>query len=717
MPGSDTQIPLSYDEPQGQEFDLLRWIQLFWDNRWWIIGVTCACVIVAALYSFLATPVYSATAVVYVQSSNRTPLGMENPGSANSWIDQQKFYDSQPDVIKSQAVMEVAAQSLDLSKNPDFKGVKDPWRVLQGMVSVQPVRDSALFKITVTGPYKNEVADWANAVAAAYREETLTSSLDYISKANKVMLNEARKMQEQYITQQTRITKTLQQQGTYFPQNQKDILDKQIAALNDQLTDVSVKESQVAAVVSQMKRWERDGGDPLSIPAVANDPNVQDLAKQYNEMSRDLAKLEVQFTPKHPEVQKKKAEMKDLKARIADQAKIVLGTYENQLAALQSEKSNLQDQLNAVKTQGLQFVEGASRGQALTTAGQAIKKYMDLLYDKMKELNVSAALLSSNIRIQDPALPPGAPIKPKKTMNILLGFMLGLMLSAGSVVGYQYIDTSIKTVEDVENRLGLNMLTMIPTMDKETERASTEAFQTLRTALVYASENMQKNLILLTSSAPKEGKTTVSVNLAKTLAATGDRVLLIDCDLRRASVGRYMNMNSVKKGLTHFLAERTSRIEDYIVQGSHPNLFILTAGPMPPNPPELFSMKRFKEMLGQVRKEYDWVMLDSPPYLTITDAQILGGMVDFAVLVARFKKTHRPMLERTMVMMRRQNVPIAGVVLNDIQPRSTQYYDYYYYNHYYYETGTEPKRLPWMVGRVGDWKDIFKKKRKTPKAS
>ena len=717
MPGSDYSNPINYDEPQGREFDLLRWVQLFWDNRWWIVGVTCAAVIVAALYSFLATPVYSATAIVYVQSSNRTPLGMENPGAANSWIDQQKFYDSQPDVIRSQAVMQVAAETLGLSKNPAFKDVKDPWRALQGMVSVQPIRDSALFKITVTGPYKDQVADWANAVAAAYREETLTSSLDYIVKANKVMLDEARKMQEQYISQQTQITKSLQQQGTYFPQNQKEILDKQIGALNDQLTDVSVRESQVAAVVTQMKRWQVNGGDPLSIPAVASDPNVQDLAKQYNEMSRDLAKLEVQFTPKHPEVQKKKAEMKDLKARIADQARIVLGTYQNQLAALQSEKSNLQGQLDAVKTQGLQFVEGASRGQALTTAGQAIKKYMDLLYDKMKELNVSAALLSSNIRIQDPALPPGGPIKPKKTLNILLGFMLGLMLSAGSVVAYQYIDTTIKTVEDVESRLSLNLLTMIPTMEKETERASVEAFQTLRTALVYASENMQKNLILMTSSSPKEGKTTVSVNLAKTLASTGDRVLLLDCDLRRSSVGRYLNLKDVKRGLTHYLAERTSRIEDYIVQGPHPNLFILTSGPVPPNPPELFSMKRFREMLAQVRKEYDWVLLDSPPYLTITDAQILGSMVDLTVLVARFKKTHRPMLERTTVMLRRQNVPIAGVVLNDIQPKSTQYYDYYYYNHYYYETGNEPKRLPWMVGRVGGWKDIFKRKRTPPKAS
>ncbi len=228
---------------------------------------------------------------------------------------------------------------------------------------------------------------------------------------------------------------------------------------------------------------------------------------------------------------------------------------------------------------------------------------------------------------------------------------------------------------------------------------------------------MQKNLILMTSSSPKEGKTTVSVNLAKTLASTGERVLLIDCDLRRSSVGRYLNLKDVKKGLTHFLAERTSAIEDYIVQGCHPNLFVLTSGPVPPNPPELFSMKRFKEMLAQVRKAYDWVLLDSPPYLTITDAQILGSMVDLTVLVARFKKTHRPMLERTTVMLRRQNVPIAGVVLNDIQPKSTQYYDYYYYNHYYYETGNEPKRLPWMVGRVGGWKDIFKKKRTPPKAS
>lgn len=708
MPGNAGLDPVFSESAEGQDFDLLHWVQLLWDSRWWIAGLTLTVLILVALYTFLATPIYSATATVYIQSISRQPVGGFNPTGATSWMEEQKFYNSQQQIITSRAVMQEVVDRLKLQDHEGFQGSKDPAGMLKGMVKVENIRDSALFKITVMAPYKKDVALWANTIADVYGDKALRDALDYIAKANSIMLDEARKMQDEYTRQQRTVTTTLEASGSYFPQNQKEILDKQIGAINEKLTDVGVKESEVSAIVSQMEAWQARGGDPLSLPAVAQDPTVQDLAKQYNEMSRELSRLLVKFTPKHPEVLKKQEEMRSLKERIAKQAEIVLSTYRNQLSALRAQRANLTGDLDASRREGLQFVEGASKGEALTQSSAAIKKYMDLLYDKMRELNVSASLLSTNVRLVEPAQPPGGPVKPNKRMNLLLGLLFGLMLSVGTVVGHQYLDTTVKSVDDIEKRLGLNLLTMVPDLSPESERAGVEAFQTLRTALTYASQNQEKNLVLITSASPKEGKTKIVANLGNILASAGDRVLIMDCDLRRPALSRFFDGGHGKKGLTNFLADKGGRIEDYIMPGgAQANLFVLYSGPIPPNPPELFSMKRFADLLADLKTRYDWVLIDSPPALSITDAQILAGMSDLVLIVARYRKTHKPMLERTLVTLQRSKAQIAGVVLNAVETHSSYYYDYYYYNHYYYATGAEPKKLPWIMGKVGEWGDLF----------
>ena len=336
-------------------------------------------------------------------------------------------------------------------------------------------------------------------------------------------------------------------------------------------------------------------------------------------------------------------------------------------------------------------------------------KYMDLLYDKMRELNLSSTLLTNNVRLVDPAMPPGAPIRPNKKMNMILSILFGLLFSMGSLVAYQVLDTSVKSVDDIEQGLSLNLLTMIPTLGSDTERPTVEAFQSLRTALVYASQNNQKNIILVTSASPKDGKSSVISNLANIMAAGGDRVILIDCDLRRPSLHRFLKADSGKKGLTHFLADKASKIEDFSSSGGRPNLTVVFSGPIPPNPPELFSMKRFKDLIAKLRTEYDWVLLDSPPCVSITDAQILASMADLVLVVARYRKTKKPLLQRALVTLGRMNAQIAGVVLNDVEVHSSYYYDYYYSSHYYYSTGTPPKKVPWLLSKSKDsWKRFMR---------
>ena len=706
MPGNRNALPVYADAgPEGQEFDLLEWVQLFWEYRWWIAGLSLAGLLLAALYSFLATPIYSATATVYVQSYSRTPLNTYNPTGATSWMEEEKFYNSQAEIIRSQAVMQEAADRLKLASHPAFRESQKPeeaWKALAAWTKVETVRDSALFKITVSAPYKEDVARWADTIAEVYRDKTLQDALDVIRRANAAMLAEAQKMQEEYVRQQGLVASTLQASGSYFPQNQKEILDKRIEALELKLNDVAVRESETSAVVGQIRNALARGDETASLPTTSTDLGLQESTRQYNEMARELSRLLVKYTPQHPDV-------KALKQRLQKQGQAILDSYQAQLAALRSERANLTAELEAVKRQGLQFVEGASRGEALTTSGAAIKKYMDILYDKMKELNVSSALLSSNVRIVNHAIPPEAPVKPRKALNMILGLLLGAMASTGWVLAWRFLDTRVKDVEALESRLGLNLLTLVPVLSQETDRAVVESFQTLRTALLYATENSQKNLILVTSAGPKEGKTTVAVNLARTLANTGDKTLLVDCDLRRPQIHRVLGL-SAKTGLTSFLAQKEAPLSSFLVQGPHPNLWVLAAGPIPPNPPEIFSMKRFQDLLEGLRKEFTWVIVDAPPALSLADAQILGGMVDLVLLVARYKQTQRPLLERTLLTLRRHDIPVAGLVLNDVDPKSGSYYESYYYSHYYYETGKEPRKIPWIVAKAGRWSEVLGRK-------
>lgn len=692
-----------------KELDFQRWVHLIAEHRWWIAGVTTLFVTLAAVYSFLATPIYSATAMVYVTSQSRQTIGNSNLVGATSWMEEQKFYNSQEQIIRGRAVMQEVVDKLGLASKPPFKGARDPARMLMSMTKVEAVRDSALFKITVQAPDKVEVAIWANKIAEIYADQNVRHAMEYVRKANQEMQRQILEMQEQYTRQQQKYSTTLAQSDSYFPENQKEILDKRIESLELKLNDVRMKQNELSAQVGQMQSWSAGGGNPLSIPTVSQDPSVQNLSMQYNEMERELNKLLSKFTPQHPEVQKKQGEMRSLKERIASQAQIVLSSYRNQYSALRGEEANLNAELAGLKRQGLAFVEGSTQTEGMATSGQSLKKYIDLIYDKMRELDVASNLISNNIRVVEPAIEPVSPVKPNKKANITLALMLGFFLSVGMVVAQQYLDTRIKSVEDIEQVLGQNLLTMVPSMSEESERSSVEAFQTLRTALMYASQNRQQNCLLVTSANPREGKSTVALNLAGTLAAAGDRVLLMDCDLRRPSLHRKIKQTDVAgRGLTHYMANPQSRPEEFLTQKG-PNLWLFFAGPIPPNPPELFSMKRFADLVAKMKQDFDWVIMDSPPCLSITDAQILAAHGDLVVMVARYKSTQKPLLERSLITLERVGAQVAGIVMNDVNKQSSYYYDYYYANHYYYSTGAQPKRLPWLLGKRGDWKDVGKK--------
>lgn len=681
----------------AHEFDLAKWVFMLLEHRWWIIGITALTTFLALIYSFLVTPIYQATTTVYVQTYSRAPIGNQNMVGAGSWTEELKFYNSQEAVIKSRAVMEEVAERLNLQNHKAFKGVKDPAGVLVGYVRVDQIKESALFNISVRAPFKEDVALWANTIAEVYKDQNLRSAMEYVNRANSIILDKINEMQTQYAKLQQTFSSQIAASESYFPENQKQIIDEKIRAMESRINDVRVRQNEARAVISQLQSVLARGGDPLTIAEVAQNGAIQSLNNQLVVAERELNQLLAKLKPKHPDVLKKQAEIESLNQKIRSQAEIILNSYKNQLSAYMQEEASLAEDIRKAKSEGVSFVESSSRSTSLEKNLESIKSYMDLLYSKMQELNISAGLLSNNIRILNPAVTPYSPVQPNRKFNILFGFFLGLFLSIGGIATIQVFDTRIKSTEDVEQGLGLNLLTMVPAIGSESQRASVEAYQTLRTALIYASQNKQQNVILVTSAAPKEGKSTVAINLGSVLAAGGDRVLVMDCDLRRPTLHRKFKPEAAVKGLTHYMADKEAKLEDFIVPVGV-NLWLMCSGPIPPNPPELFSMKRFKELISKIKSDFDWVVIDSPPALSLTDAQILATYSDLVLLVAKHKSTHRPMLQRTIVTLERLKAQLAGVVMNYVDTTSSYYYDYYYSNSYYYTTGTSPKKLNWLFG-------------------
>jgi polysaccharide biosynthesis transport protein len=711
---------ISKFQPEGgvaQEFDLAKWVFLLLENRWWIIGITALVTFIALVYSFLVTPIYQSTATVYVQTQTRAPIGNQNIVGAASWTEELKFYNSQEAVIRSRAVMEEVVERLQLQNHKAFKGVKDPARLLAGYVKVNATKESALFDISVRAPFKEDVALWANTIADVYRDQNLRSAMEYVTKANSIIIDKITELQVEYAKLQKNFSSQIVASDSYFPENQKQIIDEKIRAGENRINDIRVKHNEASAIISQLEAVLSKGGDPLTIAEVASNPNIQSLHSQLATAERELNQLLAKLKPKHPEVLKKESEIEASRQKIKNQAVIILNSYKNQLNAYRQEEASLSADIRTAKTEGVSFVESSSRSTSLETNIQSIKSYMDLLYSKMQELNISAGLLSNNIRILNPAVVPSSPIFPNRKLNVIFGFFLGLVISIGGIATLQIFDTRIKSTEDVEQGLGLNLLTMIPATASESQRASIEAYQTLRTALIYASQNKQKNVILVTSAAPKEGKSTVVLNLGSVLASGGDRVLVMDCDLRRPTIHRKFKPEAAVKGLTHYMADKEAKPEDFIVPvGS--SLWVMYSGPIPPNPPEIFSMKRFKELIDKLRQEFDWVIVDSPPALSLTDAQILASYSDLVLLVAKHKSTHRPMLKRTIVTLERLKAQIAGVVMNYVDTSSSYYYDYYYSNSYYYTTGNSPKKISWFFGLdLSRFQDLSKKSRHKSKNS
>ncbi len=284
------------------------------------------------------------------------------------------------------------------------------------------------------------------------------------------------------------------------------------------------------------------------------------------------------------------------------------------------------------------------------------------------------------------------PVKPRPFLNLAVGVILGLLLGVATVFFLDYMDNTVRTSEDVERYLKLNLLAIVPRDSDETRRAVREAYQTLRTSLLFSRKVRTANAVLVTSAGPQEGKSCTCVNVARTLANAGEKVVIIDCDLRRPTVHQWLKLGK-DHGITNYiLSTEGDDWRNYLKTTEQPNLYALTSGPLPPNPADVFGHERFKGLLKELRQEFDWVFVDSPPAVSLADATILASLCDMVAFVVQHNENDKELIRRCVADLRKVDANVIGAVLNNIDLDRSDFKDYYYVGYYYYGESSSSKK-------------------------
>lgn len=448
--------------------------------------------------------------------------------------------------------------------------------------------------------------------------------------------------------------------------------------------------------------------DPWSIPEVQMDTFVQKLREKIGDLKERRTVLLQTYTQDWPGVKTIEEQIKQVESELDKRPREVITSlklrYDAALAREQKLNQDYTRERGAAQQQGEAAIDIGDLTQKIETN----KQLFNSLFQKQKELEITSTDGANNVTIATPARLPRSPIGPARSRNIIVAFLLSLGIGVGLAFLLDYLDDTLKSVEDVDRYIHLPALALIPALrqdrsllkgktpapsdEKENTALAliedvrspvTEAYRHLRTSLLLSSAGQPPKTILVTSSQPSEGKTTTAVNTAVILAQTGAEVLIIDCDLRRPRVHTHFNLTN-GRGVTNYLSGETNIDELMQPYEKLPNLKIMPSGPVPPNPAELLSSDEMRKLLNTVSERFTHIIVDSPPAISFTDASILSTMIDGVMLVVHGGKSSRAVVRRAKQQLLDVGAHIYGVVLNNVKLEgSNSYYYYGYYSSYY----------------------------------
>ncbi len=597
---------------------------------------------------------------------------------------------------------------------PETNAQKGVISAYMGKMSVAPVRKTKLVKLSFQSADPELAANVANTIGEEYINSYLEAKLAMTTKASSWL-------GERLTTLKATLDESEQRLIAFKQANGLVDVDGSVNRLNEQeilldTTELAQARTDLAAAtgVYQDIRSLRNSPELLeTVPGVQNDPLVQRTKIEQGSAQRSLDELLNIYGDKHPRIVDAKSQLNTLNASLQSHVLRVVNSIEKDYQLKQQRVQSLQAKL-ATGKQDIQAL-GTKKFEldALEREVATNQDIYDTFFSRMSEARSADGLETANARVSDFAVPPVNPVKPKKQLIIALAALASLVLSMLMAFLYEQMDDTVKSTNDIEGKLGVKLLGILPLVktgvfgkgqalplnpseipDKKGTFA--EAISTARTAICMEDGEAGRKVIMVTSSIPGEGKSTASINLAHSLAQL-ERVLLIDCDMRRPTVAKAAGLDKNTPGLSSLITN-TASARDCIIRGAFGGAVdILPSGPIPDQPLELLSSKRFEKILEQLGQYYDRILIDSAPTQAVSDALVLSKHCDALVYAVKSHDTSLELVKRGLMRLRQVNAPIAGVLITQVDIDKITSYggDYYYQGYYdYYGYTDDGKKQP-----------------------
>jgi polysaccharide biosynthesis transport protein len=556
----------------------------------------------------------------------------------------------------------------------------------QSRVQVVPVRSSRLVDISFTSADREFAARAVNVLAEEYVQQNLEFRLENTQKTLDWLTQEVGKQQGIVQGSERLLAEYRENQNALSLEDRQNIVISRLNQVNDAVTRARTQRVQREALYRQIS----DAKDREALISIVQNPFIQNLKTRLSELQRERGRLLDRYGEKHPQVQNVTTQISDAERQIDAEVNKTVQAVRNDYEAALAEERTLARDLESQKAAAMDLNRKGIDYSVLQREAESNRQVYESLLQREKELRVIANSRANNVRVLDRAEVPGGPFTPDISRAWMMAILFGVGLGIGAALGIDYLDDTVKTPEDVTWRLKLHFLGLVPKVRGERHPLLSgpvphdfgEAFRALRTALVASNPGESTRVVAITSAQPLEGKTTTAVNIALALAIGGARVLLIDADMRRPSLHKALRLPN-DKGLSHLLVGE-SRMREVVQRTGDPNLLVITAGRTPPNPSELLGSDRMKAFVQQLGiGPFDWVIIDTPPVLAVTDAVILAPIVSGVTFVLGAEMTRWRLAERAIETLQSGHPKSISAVLNRVDFDRNRYYYSRYYGHQY----------------------------------
>ncbi|MFN3557883.1 MAG: GumC family protein [Brevundimonas sp.] len=716
---------ITYDTAsrEGGLLDFAEYWRLAVKHRFVLAGSFLGVLVLGIAATLLMTPIYTASTTLQIEREAARVLNVDDGTPRESLMQGEEFFQTQYGLLRSRSLAEQVVDSLGLANSDDFlttMGEKPDeagegpasarlaarreqvLEVVGANLGVVPVRGSRLVSITFNSPDPRLSARIANSFAENFIRSNLERKYQSSSYARtfleeriaqtKARLEDAERALVAYASSEQIIN--IQDNASADDRSQS-LVQSSLVALNDALSEA--RGERIAAE----QRWRNARStSPMNIPEVLQNPAIQRLLEERAKVQAEYQQKSRIYQADWPEMRQLQGQIDEMTTQINTLAAGIRSSIQGQYTIALNAERALQAQVNGLKGDVLNLRDRSVQYNILERELDTSRTLYDGLLQRYKEVGITAGVSTNNISVIDPAEAPSRPSKPNFILNMLIAAILGLGLGVVVALVLEALDQSLTTPEDVETKLGLPVLGVVPLLDKgqsplealrDIRSSFSEAYYSLRTSLQFATPNGAPNVLLVTSARPAEGKSTTAYAIALSLARVGKRVMLIDGDLRNPSLHRVLGVDN-DVGMSNLLAG-SGTVETVVRQTEQTGLDFIACGPLPPSPAELWAGDRLRRLLADLTTRYDHIVIDGAPVLGFADAPILSAAVSGTIYVLESHGTRRAQARGALRRLMLGEGQVIGVVLTKFNTRAVQYGGYdYAYDYTYGENAKRTKR-------------------------